>query len=96
MSNLTKSIVLASIGICFLGAILSGSARGQNRDMQNQDMQNQSPQNRSAHAARPGAISYVEGDAAIDNQPLNPDAVGSVELQKGQVLTTQAGKVESF
>jgi hypothetical protein len=78
MRNLTKSIVLASIGICFLGAILSGSARGQNRDMQNQ-----SPQNQSAHAARPGAISYVEGDAAIDNQPLNPDAVGSVELQKG-------------
>jgi hypothetical protein len=60
----------------------------------NRDMQNQSPQNQSAHAARPGAISYVEGDAAIDNQPLNPDAVGSVELQKGQVLTTQAGKVE--
>jgi hypothetical protein len=57
--------------------------------MQNQDMQNQ-----SAHAARPGAINYVEGDAAIDNQPLNPDAVGPVELQKGQVLTTQAGKVE--
>ena len=51
-------------------------------------------QNQSAHAARPGAINYVEGDAAIDNQPLNPDVVGSVELQKGQVLTTQAGKVE--
>jgi FecR protein len=57
-------------------------------------MQNQSPQNQSAHAARPGAINYVEGDAAIDNQPLNPDAAGPVELQKGQVLTTQAGKVE--
>jgi hypothetical protein len=51
-------------------------------------------QNQSAHAARPGAINYVEGDAAIDNQPLNPDVVGSVELQKGQMLSTQAGKVE--
>ena len=57
-------------------------------------MQTQNPQNQSAHTARPGAINYVEGEAAIDGQPLNADAVGSVELQKGQVLTTQAGKVE--
>jgi FecR protein len=57
-------------------------------------MQHQNPQNQNTHMARPGAINYVEGEAAIDGQPLNPDAVGSVELQKGQVLTTQAGKVE--
>ncbi len=57
-------------------------------------MQNQNPQNQNTHVARPGAINYVEGDAAIDGQSLNPGAVGSVELQKGQVLTTQAGKVE--
>jgi FecR-like protein len=89
MRNATQSIVLGSIGICFLEAILSAPAWGQNPDMQNQN-----PQNQNAHTARPGAINYVEGDAAIDGQPLNPDAVGSVELQKGQILTTQAGKVE--
>jgi hypothetical protein len=89
MRTSTKLNVFGSIAICFLGTILSGSAWGQS-----QDMQNQSPQSQSAHTARPGAINYVEGEAAIDGQPLNPDAVGSVELQMGQVLTTQAGRVE--
>jgi hypothetical protein len=51
-------------------------------------------QTQNAAPARPGAINYVEGQAAIDGQPINPNSVGSIELEKGQTLTTQAGKVE--
>jgi len=46
------------------------------------------------HAARPGSINYVEGQASIAGVPLGAASVGTVELEKGQILTTQAGKVE--
>jgi len=48
----------------------------------------------ATHSGRPGSINYVEGQAAIDSQPLTAASVGAVELAKGQTLTTQAGKVE--
>lgn len=48
----------------------------------------------NSHPARPGSVNYVEGQAAIDNEVLKPESVGSLELQKGQSLTTQTGKVE--
>ena len=48
----------------------------------------------SAHQARPGSINYVEGAASIGTQLLGANSPGSVELEKGQSLTTQAGKVE--
>jgi len=44
--------------------------------------------------ARPGSINYVEGDASIGAQALNANSAGSVDLEKGQTLTTQTGKVE--
>src|ERR1700722_1037259 len=44
------------------------------------------PQN--AQPARPGAINYVEGKAAIGGQTLNTNAVGTAVLEKGQILTT--------
>ena len=44
--------------------------------------------------AGPGAINYVEGQAAIGGQQLSPTSVGFTTLEKGQTLTTQAGKVE--
>jgi len=46
------------------------------------------------HTARPGSINYFEGQASIGAVPVTTASVGTVELEKGQVLTTQAGKVE--
>jgi uncharacterized membrane protein YgcG len=84
MKRSIKSILVGSISICFLGATLASSTWGQG----------QNQQNLNARPARPGSINYVEGQATLDGQPLGPDSVGSVELDKGQVLNTQAGKVE--
>ena len=42
----------------------------------------------------PGSLNYVEGQASIGNESLSSKSVGSAELQPGQSLTTQAGKVE--
>jgi hypothetical protein len=44
--------------------------------------------------ARPGTINYVEGQATINGQPVDPNAIGSVELQPGQTLATQNGRAE--
>jgi hypothetical protein len=46
------------------------------------------------HPARPGSINYVEGKASIGTQDLGPNSPGSVELEKGQTLRTEDGKVE--
>jgi len=50
--------------------------------------------NPNSRPAQPGTVNYVEGQASIDNQPLSANSVGSVQLQAGQSLNTQAGKVE--
>ena len=44
--------------------------------------------------ARPGSINYVDGQASIGSTLLTPGAIGAVVLEKDQLLTTQAGKVE--
>ncbi len=46
------------------------------------------------HVARPGSINYVEGQAALAGVPLDASCVGTLEMQAGQSVTTQAGKVE--
>jgi len=51
-------------------------------------------QNQNSRQAQPGSINYVEGKASIDAQELSLNSVGSAQLQSGQSLTTQAGKVE--
>lgn len=48
----------------------------------------------TTHTGRPGSINYVEGKASIGTEILGPNSPGSVELEEGQTLTTQAGKVE--
>ncbi len=48
----------------------------------------------NAHPPRPGSINYVEGQASIGANTVVPDAVGVLEVDRNQVLTTQAGKVE--
>ncbi len=52
------------------------------------------PGNARANAARPGSLNYVEGQASIEGQNLGPEAIGKKELNPGQSLETQAGKVE--
>ena len=44
--------------------------------------------------AQPGMLNYVEGQASIGSQPLNPSAVGQASLQAGQALSTQKGRAE--
>jgi hypothetical protein len=46
------------------------------------------------HAARPGSINYVEGEASIAEGPLTASAIGALELEGTQSIATQAGKVE--
>jgi hypothetical protein len=43
---------------------------------------------------RPGTLNYIEGQVAIGSQVLDSKAVGSVQLDAGQVLTTQNGEAE--
>lgn len=47
-----------------------------------------------AQGGRPGSINYVEGNACIGTQDLGPASPGSVVLERGQTLSTEAGKVE--
>jgi hypothetical protein len=48
----------------------------------------------TAGPPRPGSINYIDGQASIGTNSLAPGAVGSVVLEKDQILTTEAGKVE--
>lgn len=51
-------------------------------------------QNQNSRPAQPGSINYVEGQASFDSHELSPSSAGSTQLQAGQSLTTQTGKVE--
>jgi FecR protein len=46
------------------------------------------------HTAIPGSLNYVEGQATIGDQALNPKFIGSANLENGQSLTTDNGKAE--
>jgi hypothetical protein len=74
-----RPILLGSISSLFLATILSCPVFAQTQN---------------ARPALPGSINYVEGEASIAGQPLSPSSVGSVDLARGQTLTTQTGKVE--
>jgi hypothetical protein len=69
-------------GSVFLAAVLSLPAWGADIDSSRQ------------RTATPGALNYVEGQAAIGDQTLDSKSVGSAELQNGQALTTENGKAE--
>jgi len=46
-------------------------------------------------AVAPGTVNYAEGEAKLENQPLDKDSIGSVDLRPGQALNTGAeGKTE--
>src|SRR5581483_3786859 len=42
----------------------------------------------------PGTLHYVEGNASIGAQTLDSKSVGSIELRRGQALSTPDGKVQ--
>jgi hypothetical protein len=48
----------------------------------------------SRHTAAPGTLNYVEGQASMGDQNLDSKAVGTANLQDGQVLETGNGKAE--
>lgn len=85
MKRLTKLSTLRWVAVGLLCGILSFSAQAQAQTQT--ETQNSRP-------ARPGMINYVEGQATMDGQELHDNSVGSAELQKGQVLNTQTGRVE--
>src|SRR5215469_3388928 len=67
-------------GSCFLAALLSVPAWGSDTNYK--------------RTAVPGTSNYVEGQASIADQSLDQKAVGTADLQDGQVLETGNGKAE--
>ena len=47
-----------------------------------------------ANPAHPGTLNYIEGSAYLEGKPLTAEAVGSTDLDPGQVLSTGQGKAE--
>jgi len=47
-----------------------------------------------AKSPMPGTLNYVEGQASIGSESLTSKSVGSAELEPGQTLSSQNGKVE--
>lgn len=47
-----------------------------------------------ANTALPGTLNYVEGQAGVGSDSLNAKSIGSVTLEPGQTLATDAGKAE--
>lgn len=48
----------------------------------------------TAHPPRPGSVNYVEGQAFIGTAQVSAGAIGTLELERDQTITTKAGKVE--
>jgi len=44
--------------------------------------------------AHPGMLNYMEGQASINGEPVNSRSVGSMDVERGQVLQTGQGKAE--
>lgn len=44
--------------------------------------------------AQPGTVNYVEGQATLDGQPVDHNAIGSLQLHPRQMLATQNGHAE--
>jgi len=58
------------------------------------DSNYRNPANSQTNPGRPGTLNYVEGQATINGQPVDRNAIGSAELQAGQTLATQNGRAE--
>jgi FecR protein len=94
-----KRIVAGYQGFCLLALVTAAWSWPQNPPQAQPPNPLYSPQNSPPNQkARPpqiGAINYVEGQAAIGNQELDANSVGSAVLGQGQELTTSSnGRVE--
>ncbi len=78
-----KLLQVQGLAILFLAALLSVPAWA-----------NVATTNAGSNSAVPGTLNYVEGQASIDNQPLDQKSVGKSALEAGQSLNTESGKVE--
>ena len=54
--------------------------------------QQQSPP--AQQGPEPGMVNYVEGQASVGGQSLNANSAGKVQVQPGQMIETQNGRVE--
>ncbi len=72
--------LLQGFASLFLAALLSAPAWASN--------------NASSNSAVPGTVNYVEGQAFIDDQPLDHNSIGKAALEVGQSLNTDTGKAE--
>jgi hypothetical protein len=84
----TASIRTCFLAAGFLAAIPAGSARGATLTLPVPARQD------TPRAARPGSINYVEGQATLGTTTLDATSVGTLEMERDQSVTTQAGKVE--
>jgi hypothetical protein len=48
----------------------------------------------AANTPVPGAVNYIEGQVSINGDQLSSKSVGSAEVDRNQVITTDQGKVE--
>ena len=47
-----------------------------------------------AQPAQPGTVNYVEGSTFLNGKQLNPQDVGNIDMNAGEVLTTNTGRAE--
>jgi FecR protein len=48
----------------------------------------------AARTAQPGSLNYTEGQVVIGDRPVDPQSIGTIALQRGERLSTKAGKAE--
>ncbi len=81
-----SKITTRFIGCLALAALISFPAWGQSSA-------SPAPSQNPATAG-PGTLNYVEGQAKIGNETLSSASVGKVQLESGQTLNTENGRVE--
>ena len=99
MKTIRRLNLAVVIGFVFICAVVAAPVWGQTLqsptpDRQAPNSQAPGPPADNMRPGRPGAINYIEGQASLDGRPLNPNAVGTAGLDRGQTLTTQSGKAE--
>jgi hypothetical protein len=83
------SLVTALVLVGFLPFVAPVLANDRQENDQQQELTTD-----QQHAAQPGTLNYLEGQATLGPQTLTPDSIGKVRLDPGQTLTTQDGKAE--
>lgn len=85
--GVTASVLVGLLS--FVSPVLANDRQQRRENDQQQELATE-----QQHAAQPGTLNYLEGQATLGSQPLNPDSIGKVRLDPGQTLITQDGKAE--